>query len=64
MTIKGGADVKDETIVALSAIGGLVLLECVALYMRLDGQIFSIVIAAIAGIAGYEIKARREVVKP
>lgn len=50
---------KDETIVAIIAIIGIVALECMALYMKIDGQIFSVVVGAIAAIAGYEIKAKQ-----
>lgn len=50
---------KDETAISITAIGALTILECVALYLKIDGAILSLVVAAIAGIAGYKIKARQ-----
>ena len=37
------------------AIAGLVVLELAAIYAGINGVIFSVVIALIAGIAGYKI---------
>lgn len=37
------------------AIGGIVILEAIALYMGVNGTILSLCIGAIAGIAGYTI---------
>ena len=42
------------------AIAGLVILEAIALYKGIDGQILSLVIATIAGIAGYTLRRIRE----
>ena len=41
--------------IVITAIIGLVVLECVALMNGIDGTIFSIVIAIIAGLAGWVI---------
>jgi hypothetical protein len=40
-------------IVTITSIICLTILEIVALYFRLDGQIFSFVVALIAGLGGY-----------
>jgi len=42
------------------AILGIVVLEAIALYKGIDGQILSLVIATIAGIAGYTLRRVRE----
>ena len=42
------------------AIAGIVILEAIALYKGIDGQILSLVIATIAGIAGYTLRKVRE----
>ncbi len=42
------------------AIAGIVILEAIALYKGIDGQVLSLVIATIAGIAGYTLKRVRE----
>ena len=42
------------------AIAGIVILEAIALYKGIDGQILSLVIATIAGIAGYTLRRIRE----
>jgi len=42
------------------AIAGIVILEAIALYKGIDGQILSLVIATIAGIAGYTLRRVRE----
>jgi len=42
------------------AIAGIVLLESIALYKGIDGQVLSLVIATIAGIAGYTLRKIRE----
>ena len=49
----------DKSIV-ITAIIAIALLEGVALYTGIDGTIFSLVIAAIAGLAGYELKKYTE----
>lgn len=46
---------EDKTILKMWAISVLGALEGVALVMGIDGTLFGAVIAAIAGIAGYEI---------
>jgi len=42
------------------AIGGLVILEAIALQQGIDGTLFSIVIAVIAGLAGYSVRVIKE----
>ena len=42
------------------AIAGIVILEAIALCKGIDGQILSLVIATIAGIAGYTLRRVRE----
>jgi len=42
------------------AIAGIVILEAIALCKGIDGALFSMVIATIAGIAGYTLKKVRE----
>jgi len=42
------------------AIAGIVILEAIALYKGIDGQILSLVIATIAGVAGYTLRKVRE----
>jgi len=42
------------------AIMGIVVLEAIALYKGIDGQVLSLVIATIAGIAGYTLRKIRE----
>jgi len=42
------------------AIAGIVILEAIALYKGIDGQVLSLVIATIAGIAGYTLRRIRE----
>ena len=42
------------------AIAGLVILEAIALLKGVDGQVLSLVIATIAGIAGYTLKKVKE----
>ena len=42
------------------AIMGIVILEAIALMNGIDGQILSLVIATIAGIAGYTLRRVRE----
>ena len=46
---------EDKTFVKMTAILALAILESTALLVGLDGQIFTVVVAAIAGLAGYEI---------
>lgn len=40
-------------IVAIAAIAGLVIMECFALSNGINGTLFSLVIAAVAGVGGY-----------
>jgi len=42
------------------AIAGIVVLESIALLKGIDGQILSLVIATIAGIAGYTLRRIKE----
>ena len=46
---------KDETIKSVTAIAGLVILECFALSEGIDGLLLGAVVAAVAGIAGYHL---------
>lgn len=51
---------KDETIVKIVAIGGLVVIEIVNLLtVRYDGALIGAISSIIGGIAGYEIGKRR-----
>jgi len=43
---------KDH-LITITSIICLTILEIVALYFKLDGQIFSFVVALIAGLGGY-----------
>lgn len=38
--------------VVISAIAGLVVLECAAMYFGIDGKLFALIVAVIAGLAG------------
>jgi len=42
------------------AVAGIVILESIALMKGIDGQLLSLVIATIAGIAGYTLRRVRE----
>lgn len=42
------------------AIAGIILIEAIALWKEMDGATLSLVIAAIAGIAGYELRICKE----
>lgn len=46
----------DRTIIVLWICTLIAMLESFALYLGIDGQLFGVAIAAIAGIAGFEIK--------
>ena len=48
---------EDKTVLGATAIIAIAILEGFALYMKVDGTILALALAAIAGIAGYEIKA-------
>ncbi len=45
-----------KKIETLAAICGIVILEGIALYKGIDGTIFSMVIATLAGLGGYYLK--------
>jgi len=47
---------EDQTWKVLVAIVGLVILECVAMFNGINGTVFSVVIAAIAGLGGYSLR--------
>lgn len=51
---------KDETILAIAAILAVTVLETMALMLGIDGSILTVVVAAIAGLGGYMMKASRE----
>jgi len=42
------------------AIAGIVILEAIALYQGIDGAALSLVIAALAGLGGYELRTIME----
>ena len=48
---------KTPNIVALGAIAAIVILECVALAKGINGTIFTMVVAVIAGLGGYMVKS-------
>lgn len=50
---------NDETVLKVVAIGGIVVIECVALYLGVNGALLSLSIGGIAGIAGYAIGVKR-----
>lgn len=50
---------EDSTLIKLFALTGLTVIECVALYLGVNGALFSLVVAGIAGIAGYQIGVER-----
>ena len=45
-----------KAMVSISAIVGLVILECKAIELGIDGVILSIVIAAISGLVGFNLR--------
>ena len=47
---------NDKTIITITGIGSIVVLESIALFNGIDGALFGLVIAAISGLAGYKIK--------
>lgn len=47
-------------IVPIVAIVAIVGLEAYALYLGINGVVLGLVVAAVAGLGGYEIKALRE----
>ena len=50
---------KDNTILKIVAVAGLTAIEVTALYMNRDGAILGAVVAAIAGIVGYAVGAKK-----
>ena len=46
---------KDSTVIIV-AIAAIAWLESLALYIGLDGALFGLAVATIAGLGGYEIK--------
>lgn len=50
---------EDATILSCVAIMAIVVLDAIALGMGIDGQLLILCCAAIAGLAGYELKAVR-----
>jgi len=44
---------KNNTVITCAAIGGIVILESIALIMGLNGTILTIAVAAVAGLAGW-----------
>ena len=51
---------KDDTIKVLAAIGSLTILEAIALVSGINGTLFGVVVAAIAGLGGYMFAKRQE----
>lgn len=44
---------KGDKIAVIAAIAGVVIMECVALCNGINGEIFTIAIAAVSGLGGY-----------
>jgi hypothetical protein len=59
----GGMKMEDKSKITMMAIGVLGALEAMAIVFGIDGMLFSAVVAAIAGLAGYELKASIEAAK-
>lgn len=55
---------SEKTLIITTAIACIALLEVVAMLTGIDGAYFGIVIAAISGLAGYEIRAVKDKIKP
>lgn len=51
---------NDETMKALMAMGCISVLEAVALLQGINGTVYSLVIAALAGLGGYALAKRKE----
>jgi hypothetical protein len=49
--------------VTIVAIVALVFIESLALYYHVDGQVLSLVVAAIAGLAGYRLGVSNSAVR-
>ncbi|RLF32428.1 MAG: hypothetical protein DRN07_05090 [Thermoplasmata archaeon] len=45
-----------KAMVTVAAIAGIVIIECKAIELGMDGMILSIVIAAISGLAGFNLR--------
>ena len=45
-------EIKMGNVISCTAIAGLVILELAAIWKGIDGVLFSVVIATIAGVAG------------
>ena len=43
---------KNNTLIACVAIAGIALVECVALFVGINGALLTLSVAAIAGLAG------------
>lgn len=54
---------EKPTAIILAAIAGLVILEIVALLKGINGTLFTMVIAVIAGIGGWAIPSPKELTK-
>lgn len=50
---------QDSTAIKIAAIIGLSVLETAAIVCGLDGAYFGIVVAAVAGLAGYTIAVEK-----
>jgi len=51
---------NDATIKTVCAMGGIVLLECVALSQGIDGTALAAVIAVLAGLGGYTLAKAKD----
>ena len=49
---------------ALCAIGGIVILESIALMKGIDGTILTMVVATLAGLGGYYIRGAKNDILP
>lgn len=56
----GELKMKDSTILALSGIASITAISIACLFKGVDHVILATTVAAIAGLAGYELRARRE----
>ena len=53
-----------KDIKALCAIGGIVVLESIALMKGIDGTILTMVVATLAGLGGYYIRGAKNDILP
>ena len=51
---------KDSTILALAGIAAFTIIEVTCLFKGIDHAILALTVAMISGLAGYEIRRRRE----